>query len=119
MAEQIVALADGAAHLAPATTLRQLAALLAEADLLVAADTGPLHLGGAVGVPVLGLYGASDPHRNGPYGANRALSIGLPCSPCWRRRDCPFDLRCMRELTPARVHEAARQLMRHARGVAS
>lgn len=47
--------------------LRQLIALLSRANLLVAGDTGPLHLASALGTPVVGLYGPTDPSRNGPY----------------------------------------------------
>lgn len=49
-------------------TLRQLVALLKRAKLLVSGDTGPLHLAAARGTPVIGLYGPTDPARNGPYG---------------------------------------------------
>jgi lipopolysaccharide heptosyltransferase I len=47
--------------------LPQLMALLRRAKFLVAADTGPLHLASAVGTPVVGLYGPTDPARNGPF----------------------------------------------------
>lgn len=47
--------------------LPQLMALLRRAKFLVAADTGPLHLASALGTPVIGLYGPTDPARNGPY----------------------------------------------------
>jgi len=49
-------------------TLRQLVALLKRARLVVSGDTGPLHLAAALGTPVVGLYGPTDPTRNGPYG---------------------------------------------------
>jgi heptosyltransferase I len=48
-------------------TLKQLTALLSQADLLVAPDTGPAHIASAMGTDVLGLYAASNPHRSGPY----------------------------------------------------
>ena len=48
--------------------LAQLMALLARAKFVVAADTGPLHLAVALGTPVIGLYGPTDPKRNGPFG---------------------------------------------------
>jgi heptosyltransferase I len=48
-------------------TLKQLTALLDEADLVVAPDTGPAHIASAVGTDVLGLYAASNPDRSGPY----------------------------------------------------
>lgn len=50
------------------TDVAQLKALLRRAKFVVAADTGPLHLAAALGTPVVGLYGPTDPKRNGPYG---------------------------------------------------
>ena len=54
--------------LAPATNLRELAWLLRHAALVIGGDTGPLHLAAALGVKVVGLYGPTNPLRNGPYG---------------------------------------------------
>lgn len=53
---------------APQTNLRELAALLGRAGVVVGGDTGPLHLAAALGTRVVGLYGPTDPRRNGPYG---------------------------------------------------
>jgi len=50
------------------TDVAQLKALLHRAKVVVAADTGPLHLAAALGTPVVGLFGPTDPQRNGPYG---------------------------------------------------
>ncbi|HEY8849388.1 MAG TPA: glycosyltransferase family 9 protein [Thermoanaerobaculia bacterium] len=55
-------------ELAPPTDLRELARLLRDARLVIAGDTGPLHLAAALGTPVVGLYGPTNPRRNGPYG---------------------------------------------------
>jgi heptosyltransferase I len=49
------------------TTIEELMGLLAHAKCLLAADSGPLHLAGALGAPVVGLYGPTDPARNGPF----------------------------------------------------
>ena len=56
------------ARLAPPTTLRQLAHLLRRAQLVIGGDTGPLHLAAALGTRVIGLFGPTNPLRNGPYG---------------------------------------------------
>ena len=56
------------APVAPETNLRELAFLLANASLVIGGDTGPLHLAAALGTPLIGLYGPTDPRRNGPYG---------------------------------------------------
>jgi heptosyltransferase-1 len=70
--EQAQAIVDGAgpaaAILAPATDLHALVALLRRSRAMVAADTGPLHLAAALGIACVGLYGPTDPARNGPYG---------------------------------------------------
>lgn len=55
-------------ELAPATDLRELAYLLQQAKLVIAGDTGPLHLAAALGTRVVALFGPTDPRRNGPYG---------------------------------------------------
>lgn len=56
------------ARLAPPTNLRELAALLKSARLVVGGDTGPLHLAAALGTKVVGLYGPTNHRRNGPFG---------------------------------------------------
>ena len=65
------AIADAApgALAAPPTSLHELAALVRRARLVVAGDTGPLHMAAALGTPCLGLYGPTSAARNGPYGA--------------------------------------------------
>ncbi len=52
-------------------TLKQLLALMRRADLVLAPDSGPMHMANAVGTPVLGLHAASNPHRSGPYSDRR------------------------------------------------
>jgi len=56
------------ARMAPPTSLRELAWILRHARLVIGGDTGPLHLADALGAKVVGLYGPTDPRRNGPYG---------------------------------------------------
>jgi len=55
------------ARLAPPTNLRELAWILQKAEAVIGGDTGPLHLADALGTKVVGLYGPTDPRRNGPY----------------------------------------------------
>ncbi|HKQ61115.1 MAG TPA: glycosyltransferase family 9 protein, partial [Candidatus Polarisedimenticolaceae bacterium] len=67
-ARAVVEASEGAARLAPPTDLAQLAALIERAALFVGGDSGPLHLACAVGCPVLGIYGPTDPLVNRPWG---------------------------------------------------
>jgi ADP-heptose:LPS heptosyltransferase len=55
-------------RMAPKTDLRELAAILRDAEVVIGGDTGPLHLAAALGTKVIGLYGPTNPRRNGPYG---------------------------------------------------
>jgi len=67
-ARRVVELSGTAATLAPPTDLATLAALIAGARLFVGGDSGPLHMACAVGCPVLGIYGPTDPRVNRPWG---------------------------------------------------
>src|SRR5208283_251455 len=51
------------------STLVQFIALARRARLFIGGDTGPLHLAAAVGTPIVGIYGPTDPVRNGPFAA--------------------------------------------------
>lgn len=73
-AARTIAAAPGVV-LAPPTDLDTLVAVVRRASLVVAADTGPLHVAAAVGAPCVGLYGPTSAVRNGPYGTgHRTLS---------------------------------------------
>jgi heptosyltransferase-1 len=67
LAEEVVRAAAPALPTIIATTIEELMGLLAHARCLIAADSGPLHLAAALGTPVVGLYGPTDPARNGPF----------------------------------------------------
>ena len=93
------------------TSIAQLAALLRRCTAIVSADTGPLHIAVAVGTPVVGLYGASDPRKTGPWGEGHVVvSANLPCSPCQRQPTCK-DFPCMQQISPQMVAEAVMSLL--------
>ena len=94
------------------TSLKQLAAVLRCADLMITVDSGPMHIAAALGTPVLALFGPTDPARTGPTGYGRILRRALPCSPCLERR-CQIaeTRRCMRDLAVTDVLAAARELL--------
>jgi heptosyltransferase-1 len=68
VANMVVA-ASGGSTTAVACTLPQLTALLRRTSLVIVGDSGPLHLAAALQVPVVGIFGPTDPARNGPWGA--------------------------------------------------
>jgi heptosyltransferase-1 len=66
------------------TTLRQLVALLERADLVIANDSGPMHIAAALGRPLVTMFGPTNPVRTGPYGRmDSVVRVGVPCSPCY------------------------------------
>ena len=85
--------------------LPQLMALLRRARLLVAADTGPLHLASALGTPVIGLYGPTDPGRNGPYSANDIVVRNASTAETTYRRG-KFPAHSMLSITTQQVLDA-------------
>jgi ADP-heptose:LPS heptosyltransferase len=68
-ADQIITTSAGFAHMAPPTTLGEMAELARRARFFVGSDTGPLHLAAAVGTACVGLYGPVSAEKNGPYGS--------------------------------------------------
>ena len=89
--------------IAPPTTLRQLAALLRRCKLVIGGDTGPVQLAGALGMPVVSVFGGSDAARNAPYTSRQYIlqKTEFSCVPCWRT-SCPFKdrryLQCLRSI---------------------
>jgi lipopolysaccharide heptosyltransferase I len=89
MAREVVEASRGAARLAPRTSLRELVPYIRKARLFISGDSGPLHLASACGVPVVGIFGPTDPARNGPFGeGDEVVWKEVACSPCYKQR-CP------------------------------
>lgn len=98
--------------LAGQTSLSQLAALISFSNLFVTNDSGPMHLANALQIPVVAIFGPTDPQRTGPY-QNPYILIhkGAPCWPC-SYRECPFDHRCMMNISVQEVFEACQEFLR-------
>lgn len=88
LADEIVSLSSDAAVRSPATSLVELVALASRATVLLAADTGPLHVACLMGTPVVGIFGPTDPKRNGPWSDKDEVVRRTPtCAPC-HKREC-------------------------------
>jgi len=99
-----------AANLAGRTNLRQLVALLERAELVVANDSGPMHIAAALGRPLVTPFGPTNPMRTGPYRRmDSVLRVEIPCSPCYSRR-CSH-ISCLRWIETDPVLELAREQM--------
>lgn len=115
LADRVVAASDGAAERSFPTSLLDYAELARRARLVVAADTGPLHLAYAVGTPVVALFGPTDPARNGPFDPKDVVVRRTPpCAPCYSRT-CARHAAIMSEIPVAEVVKAAEARLASAR----
>jgi heptosyltransferase I len=100
-------LADRVLDLTGRTDIDDLLAVFQETDIVVGADTGPLHLAAAAGkAKVIAVFGSTPAARNGPYGAQcLSVNLELDCQPCFKKI-CPLaTLACLKNLAPETVFE--------------
>lgn len=94
------------------TTIPQLACLLEKSHLLITNDSAPMHVGYAVGVNVLAIFGPTDPQKYGPRGkSDKVIRKELHCSPC-EKAQCRFKHECMRLISVDEVYQAARDMLK-------
>ncbi|MCD6352138.1 MAG: glycosyltransferase family 9 protein [Armatimonadetes bacterium] len=67
------ALGEDCLNLTGQTSLKQLVAVISQADVFLSGDTGPMHIAAAVGKKVVALFGPTDPRKNGPWGAGHTV----------------------------------------------
>jgi heptosyltransferase-2 len=94
------------------TSLSRLAAVLSLVDLLVTNDTGPMHLANFLKIPLVALFGPTEPARTGPFlQPATVIHKGAPCWPCFYR-DCPYDHQCMMNISSEEALEACQRLIK-------
>jgi heptosyltransferase-2 len=90
------------------TSIAELPALLSHCHLFLGNDSGAMHVAAAVCLPVVAIFGPTDPGGTAPVTRRFSIVQQKPyCSPCFLRR-CPTDHRCMKAVTPAMVETAMR-----------
>jgi heptosyltransferase-1 len=98
-------------NLAGQTSLWEMIEWVRRGRLVIANDTGPMHVAAALGRPLIALFGPTNPRRTGPYGKlNRVLQLNsLPCIPCLKST-CSYaiPLACLTRLTAAQVFAKVR-----------
>jgi heptosyltransferase-2 len=90
------------------TPIAELPALLSQCHLFLGNDSGAMHVAAAVGLPVVAVFGPTDPEGTAPVTPRATIVQQKPyCTPCFLRR-CPTDHRCMKAVTPEMVGAAMR-----------
>ncbi len=102
-----IASQSNAINLCGRTSLADVIDLLAYAQQAVSNDSGLMHIAAAVDTHTHGVYGSSSPHFTPPLTDRRDIHwLDLDCSPCFER-ECPLGhLNCLKQLSPASIHEA-------------
>ena len=94
------------------TTVLELAALMKHCSLFIGNDGGPMHIAAAVGCPVLGIFGPTDPVVWGPRGQRvSVLYKGLDCVPCFHPGCSKGEESCMRQISVEEVCSTALQML--------
>jgi lipopolysaccharide heptosyltransferase I len=109
LAEDVVRASGGAAQVAPATTTADLLELSRTAALMVSGDTGPLHIAGAAGTPIVAIFGPTDAERNGPWAAGDVVVSRHGTCACHYQRQCRQAAWCLNDVSVAEVTAAIQQ----------
>lgn len=97
------------------TTLGQAMALINRCDLFVTNDSGLMHIAAALNVPVVAIFGSTDPVATGPRSQKaRIVKHQIDCSPCLKH-ECPIDFHCMLDIEPDEVWNEMEILMEKCR----
>jgi len=105
------AIADHCVNRIGHTTLDQLIDELRECRLVLTNDTGTMHLAALLGVPVIAIFGSTEPRLTCPLGAGHIiLRHHVECSPCFLR-ECPIDFRCMKAVLSQEVADAVLSIL--------
>lgn len=109
LAGDVVAASAGAATLAPPTRIADLVEICRSAALMVSGDTGPLHIAAAVGTPIVGIFGPTDPGRNGPWAAQDVTVSRFETCGCHYARRCHQDAWCLDGVLPFELSAAVQR----------
>ena len=93
------------------TSLDEAIALIGMSKVLVSNDSGLMHIGAALKIPQVAIFGSSDPQHTPPLSYKaKVIWLNLPCSPC-HKRECPLGhLKCLKDILPATVLDAIQTL---------
>jgi lipopolysaccharide heptosyltransferase I len=109
LVDDVIAASSNAAVAAPPTGVADLIAIARASALVVSGDTGPLHIATAVGTPAVGIFGPTDPARNGPFAAGDVTVSRFDACGCHYDRRCHQSAWCLADVTVAEVAAAVKR----------
>ena len=93
------------------TSLKEAIALIARCDLFISNDSGLMHLAGALGIPLVAIFGSTNPVTTSPVGEKSIVIYkDVSCSPCLKK-ECPSDFRCMDLIGIDDVYDEAKNIL--------
>jgi lipopolysaccharide heptosyltransferase II len=112
IARDIVSISNGkAVSMAGQTDIRELISIIRGADFVISNDSGPMHIAAAFGIPVVALFGPTNPVRTGPYGEKHVvLNAGLKCAPCYKKR-CA-TIKCLKDISVDKAYDAVKAVIK-------
>ncbi len=98
--------------LSPHTNLNQMAGLISKCSLILANDSGPMHIAAALKVPTLGLFGPTSPKNHGPFSdkSDYVIKSDLHCIIC-NKLKCPFNKECFYEMNLDEILDKSKELI--------
>jgi lipopolysaccharide heptosyltransferase I len=103
IAAAVAAASDNTAAISPPTKIDDLVSLTKAAAVMISGDTGPMHVAGACGTPLVGIFGPTDPQRNGPWNEDDLVVSRYRACACHYQRQCRISSRCLVDITPKEV----------------
>lgn len=94
-----------ALSIAGKTDIKELISIIRGARYAITNDSGPMHIAAAFGIPVVAIFGPTNPVRTGPYGKNNIIvTAGVSCAPCYKK-NCK-SIKCMHDVSVEDVYNA-------------
>jgi lipopolysaccharide heptosyltransferase I len=113
LAQDVVAASGGAAAASVRTTIADLVSLAKAATVMISGDTGPLHIAGAAGTPIVGIFGPTDPKRNGPWSEHDVTVSRYSACACHYQRQCRISGWCLLDISPREVMALVEKRLTH------
>ena len=107
LADAVAIASDNTAAVSPPTSVADLVSLSKAAALMISGDTGPLHIAAAAGTRIVGIFGPTDPQRNGPWVEDDLVASRYRACACHYQRQCRISGWCLLDISPREVLDLA------------